>query len=64
MARAALPQGLFRHPIHQRTGPPTYLIKNLNDIGHMGGKSAQALFNALFIADIRKNILKDAHFVP
>ena len=44
---------------HQRFG--ISLVQNLHNTADMGGKSGKVIFNALAVADIHKDILKDRH---
>ena len=36
--------------------------QNIHDVNHMRGKCAQTLLNALFVADVGKNVLKHRDF--
>ena len=36
------------------------LLKDFHDVHHMGGEGAEALLNALLVADIRQNPIEDA----
>ena len=45
--------------VEQAQGICVCLCQNGDDGGHVGGKGTQTLFNALFVADICKNLCKD-----